>query len=62
MKWMLLCAATIGISGCATTATTMTDASCSAYHIIRPSRLDTTDTKRQILVHNSTYRALCEGK
>jgi len=62
MKWMLLCAATIGISGCVHTQPAPVDSSCSAYQIIRPSRLDTLDTKRQVLAHNSVYRKLCEEK
>lgn len=61
-KWMLLCAATIAISGCATTRQEAPDVSCSSFSVIRPSRADTLDTKRQVLVHNNTYRALCEVK
>lgn len=61
-KLMLLCAATIGISGCASWRVVLPeDTSCSAYQIIRPSRSDTLDTKRQVLAHNSVYRKLCGG-
>jgi hypothetical protein len=38
------------------------DSSCSAFGVIRPSRSDTLDTKRQVLVHNRTWRELCEPK
>lgn len=63
-RLMLLCAATIGISGCVTTqkSAPVVDSSCSAYQIIRPSRSDTLDTKRQVLAHNSVYRKLCKEK
>lgn len=61
-KWMLLCAATIGISGCAVTAETRSDSpsiACNSFVIIEPSRADTLDTKRQILAHNKIWRKLC---
>ena len=61
MKWMLLCAATIAISGCETTRT-VTDTGCQSFSIIQPSRLDTMGTKRQVLAHNNTWRALCTAK
>lgn len=59
-KWMLLCAVTIAISGCETTKG-MTDSSCQSFSIIRPARSDTLETKRQVLAHNQTWRALCNG-
>lgn len=58
-KWMLLCVVTIAISGCVTTPVT-TDTSCQSFKVIRPSQLDTMGTKRQVLAHNQTWRALCE--
>lgn len=62
MKLTLLCAVTIGISGCASWRVALPeDASCSAYQIIRPSRQDTLGTKRQVLAHNNVYRKLCGG-
>lgn len=61
-KWMLLCAATIAISGCATTRQEVPDVSCSSFSVIRPSRADTPETKRQVLIHNQTWRAMCEAK
>lgn len=33
---------------------------CAAYRIIRPSVADSAATKRQVLAHNATWRALCE--
>lgn len=64
-RLMLLFAATIATSGCVTTsepsvATRIPDVSCTSFQIIRPSRDDTLDTKRQVLAHNNTWRALCE--
>jgi hypothetical protein len=64
LKLMMLCGATIAISGCVSSqkAAPVAGADCGAYQIIRPSRQDTLDTKRQVLAHNSVYRKLCEGK
>ena len=60
MKWMLLCAAITATSGCATTAPVGgPDVACNSFEVIRPSRADTPDTKRQILVHNRTWRTIC---
>lgn len=64
-KWMPLCAAIIATSalaGCVTTEKGVVDSSCQSFAIIHPSRSDTFDTKRQVLAHNQTYRALCEPK
>ena len=38
------------------------DSGCHTYRVIRPSRLDTTDTLRQVLAHNQTWRARCMGR
>lgn len=61
---MLHCAAIIAtsfvVTGCAATREAgAPDVSCSSFEIIRPSRADTLDTKRQVLAHNNTLRALC---
>ena len=64
-KLMLLCVATIALSGCTKpklTGPITPDSSCVAYRIIHPSMADTMGTKRQILVHNSTYRKICGVK
>ncbi|WP_275425077.1 hypothetical protein [Aggregatibacter segnis] len=37
----------------------MTNASCAGFGIITASRQDTTETLRQIAVHNATYRDIC---
>lgn len=34
---------------------------CEVFQIIRPSRLDTEETKRQVLAHNKVYRVTCQG-
>lgn len=61
-KLMLLCVATIALSGCVTTSPKVTaDSSCVAYKVIRPAKEDTIGTKRQVLVHNNTYRRICGG-
>jgi len=47
------------LSGCAHTTPLIRDSACQAFVIIHPSRQDTADTKRQVLVHNTTWRRLC---
>ena len=37
------------------------DSGCHAYRVI-PSRADTTETLRQVLSHNQTWRARCMGR
>jgi len=32
---------------------------CEAFSLIYPSRLDTDETKRQVLAHNLTYQEIC---
>jgi hypothetical protein len=66
-KWMLLCAAILGTSGCTTLSVLApepvpVESSCAAFKILHPSRLDTSGTKRQILEHNTVYRRVCEEK
>jgi len=34
--------------------------SCAGFGIITASRQDTTETLRQIAVHNATYRDICK--
>lgn len=53
--WILIFA----ISGCAHKLPQAQDTACAAFQIIHPSRLDTPDTKRQVLAHNTTFRKLC---
>ncbi|MDG4949154.1 hypothetical protein NYR72_12545 [Actinobacillus equuli subsp. haemolyticus] len=40
----------------------MINPSCAGFGIIKASRQDTTETLRQILVHNTTYREICKEK
>ncbi|WP_272948306.1 MULTISPECIES: hypothetical protein [Rodentibacter] len=37
----------------------MINPSCAGFSTISASRQDTTETLRQIKVHNDTYRAIC---
>lgn len=60
LKWMTLLILTSAISGCASRPPEVRDTACTAFEIIRPSRADTADTKRQVLQHNTTYRQLCK--
>jgi len=64
LKSMMLCVATIALSGCVTSQgpKPVKDTSCVAFKVIHPSRDDTLDTKRQVLEHNTVYRKLCGAK
>lgn len=35
---------------------------CEGFGFIYPSRADTTETKRQVLTHNQTFKKLCSPK
>lgn len=64
LKWMTLFVTISAISGCAhlrPVPVTVAD-TCAAFEIIRPSRTDTEETKRQVLAHNRSYRITCESK
>lgn len=66
LKWMTLSVAIFAISGCAhlrpepAPMVTVAD-TCAAFEIIRPSRSDTEETKKQVLAHNRSYRITCES-
>ncbi len=63
LRLMTLLALTSAISGCALRQQPpVHDTACSAFEVIRPSRADTADTKRQVLAHNTTYRKLCPAQ
>lgn len=36
-----------------------TSVCCDAFKIIRPSRKDTKETKKQIYIHNEVYEEMC---
>ncbi|MDA5607057.1 hypothetical protein [Pasteurella multocida] len=36
------------------------NSSCAGFAVIKASRQDTTETLRQIMVHNATYREICK--
>lgn len=60
----MLCVVISGLSGCVTTQgpKAVPDTSCVAFSVIRPSRDDTLETKRQVLAHNTVYRKICGSK
>ena len=64
-KWMLLFAATIALAGCeqaGALSPAIPDSSCAALRIINPSPADTMATKRQVLIHNTIWRKLCQAR
>ena len=50
------------LAGCASRAPVIIDSACERFAVIRPSRQDTMETQRQILVHNRVWRAACAGE
>lgn len=66
LRLMMLLVVTSALSGCAfgeriPKASMPINAGCAAFEVIKPDRADTLETKRQILVHNQTYRNRCPG-
>ncbi|OBW96691.1 hypothetical protein QV02_03095 [Gallibacterium anatis] len=47
------------LPACSKPAIYVTNSSCAGFSLIKASRNDTTETLRQIWVHNQTYRAIC---
>lgn len=47
------------LTACTTKTISVINPSCSGFKVIKASRQDTTETLRQILVHNQTYRQIC---
>ncbi|OBX08337.1 hypothetical protein QV09_09605 [Gallibacterium salpingitidis] len=59
-KKHVLLIATALLTACTKPVTYVTNSSCAGFSLIKASRLDTTETLRQILVHNQTYREICK--
>lgn len=49
------------LTGCASRAPVIIDSACDRFAVIYPSRQDTMETQRQILIHNRAWRAACIG-
>ncbi|NBI12151.1 hypothetical protein GVX81_00615 [[Haemophilus] felis] len=64
MKKLLVALAVMGLlSSCTNTVTyEVTNSSCAGFSLIKASRQDTTETLRQVLIHNQTYRQICSDK
>lgn len=39
-----------------------TDTACKSFRVIRASKSDTVDTKRQVVGHNKAFEAICPGQ
>ncbi|HII3777422.1 TPA: hypothetical protein ACY37S_000393 [Pasteurella multocida] len=48
------------LTACSSPTISVTNPSCAGFAVIKASRQDTTETLRQIMVHNQTYRDICE--
>nr|WP_259370453.1 hypothetical protein [Rodentibacter pneumotropicus] len=47
------------LTACNNPVTSVINPSCAGFSLISASRQDTTETLRQIKVHNDTYREIC---
>ena len=47
---------------CNNPKTYVINSSCAGFKVIKASRHDTTETLRQVLIHNKTYREICRGE
>lgn len=48
------------LTACNNKAISVINSSCAGLGVIKASRQDTTETLRQIAVHNATYREICK--
>ena len=58
-KTIAMLTVTLLLMGCTSQGISVINPSCSGFGIITASRQDTTETLRQIAVHNATYREIC---
>ncbi|MCU0108052.1 hypothetical protein [Rodentibacter caecimuris] len=52
-------AVTMSLTACNSPAISVINPSCAGFSVIKASRQDTTETLRQVAVHNATYREIC---
>lgn len=58
-KTLVALAVMMSLTACNSRAISVINPSCSGFGVIKASRQDTTETLRQIAVHNATYREIC---
>ena len=58
-KTLVALAVMMSLPACSNRAISVINPSCSGFGVIKASRQDTTETLRQIAVHNATYREIC---
>ena len=59
-KMLVVLTAMLLLSGCTNQKTCVINPSCDGFGLLSASRTDSTETLRQIVAHNATYRAICE--
>ena len=59
-KTLVALAVMMSLTACNNRAISVINPSCSGFGVIKASRQDTTETLRQIAVHNATYREICK--
>ncbi|WP_143531027.1 hypothetical protein [Rodentibacter ratti] len=60
-KTVIALAVMMSLSACNNRAISVINPSCAGFGVIKASRQDTTETLRQIAVHNATYREICSS-
>ena len=59
-KTLVALAVMMSLIACNSRVISVINPSCSGFGVIKASRQDTTETLRQIAVHNATYREICK--
>ncbi|ARU65475.1 hypothetical protein BTV20_08635 [Histophilus somni] len=50
------------LTACNSPTISVINPGCAGFAVIKASRQDTTETLRQIMVHNKTYREICKER
>ncbi|BFU65369.1 hypothetical protein THUN1657_20330 [Rodentibacter abscessus] len=58
-KTLVALAVMMSLTACNSRAISVINSSCAGFGVIKASRQDTTETLRQVAVHNATYREIC---
>ena len=61
-KTIAMLTVTLLLTACTSPGISVINPSCAGFSVISASRQDTTETLRQISIHNETYRAICTDK
>lgn len=59
-KTVAMLTVTLLLMSCTSRGISVINVSCAGFSLISASRQDTTETLRQIKVHNDVYRTICQ--